>query len=356
MMPAMGGYAKGTTTGLRAKWNTSEQNGTDFGNWEMFHLRVSCFYKTFYGAASAETSSGGLAGYIRRIDALALQIPAGLVTRICPNCGYSLEGLADGSGAAASAGISKETICPECGRVFDPRELVLYGWGRGSHATTGNVRRLRVGWWLAGGCAPLAWWFWMPLIKLAWWPVILAAWGGLIVYFIFRRSASRHPGLIQIRADPHGCVQYDDLGGPSMLGDLVRLHGWLLPPLLIPLLLIAGPGRLGMSRVGLFWTGLAISVVAMASTWPLCRHFQKRMAKLPAGAIVDANAAYRMAMPWKKVEEIKLNTAGPQNYRLQIVTGVKPARYWVVDAEIRCSAEQAQELRELLEGWRQKAG
>jgi hypothetical protein len=59
-------------------------------------------------------------------------------------------------------------------------------------------------------------------------------------------------------------------------------------------------------------------------------------AKLPARTIVDTKAAYRMAMPWKKVEEIELKTTGPQN-RLQIMT------------EIRCSAEPAQELRELLE-------
>jgi hypothetical protein len=215
-----------------------------------------------------------------------------------------------------------------------------------------NARELRMWWWVGGGYQPLAWWFWMPLIKLAWWPVLVAAWGGSVIYFSFRRSASKHPGLIQIRADARGCVQYDDLGGPSMLGDLVRLHGWLLPPLLIPLLLVAGPGRFGFSRAGLFWTGLGMAALLMAAMWPMCRHYQKRMAKVAAGAIVDASAAYRMQMPWKRVGQIELKPAGREYYRLRIVTGVRPARYFVVDAEIRCDGEQAGQLRELLEGWR----
>src|SRR4051812_18501251 len=46
---------------------------------------------------------------------------------VCPGCGYSLEGLAD------------EGVCPECGRSYDQRTLILYGAARGAHGDLSNA-------------------------------------------------------------------------------------------------------------------------------------------------------------------------------------------------------------------------
>ena len=53
---------------------------------------------------------------------------------ICPRCGYSLQGLPD------------EGVCPECGRRYDPRTVVLFGWARGAKATAVTAQP-----WVAAG-------------------------------------------------------------------------------------------------------------------------------------------------------------------------------------------------------------
>src|SRR5580765_3485769 len=68
-------------------------------------------------------------------------IPACLALTICPNCGYSLEGLAS------------EGACPECGRTYAPGEIVLYGYGRGQHENVRTTRPRRVVWiWFCSAC------------------------------------------------------------------------------------------------------------------------------------------------------------------------------------------------------------
>jgi len=54
----------------------------------------------------------------------------------CANCGYSLRGL------------PAWTLCPECGRVQDRDEIVLWGWSPRSRLKRRPARRR---WWVAAG-------------------------------------------------------------------------------------------------------------------------------------------------------------------------------------------------------------
>ena len=63
-----------------------------------------------------------------------------LRVEVCPDCGYSLEGLPE------------EGHCPECGRRYDSSLIVLYGWGRDDHANVGNCTpETLVGYAVMGG-------------------------------------------------------------------------------------------------------------------------------------------------------------------------------------------------------------
>jgi hypothetical protein len=119
---------------------------------------------------------------------------------VCPICAYSLEG---------SPG---EGICPECGKLYDSRELILHGWARGTHANASNSRgksllaSLIPGLWiintlLFGGH------FGAKIVS-----IYLLVWGAVIAWALFRRQQMDHPGGVQVRMSQKGMVQIDNIG------------------------------------------------------------------------------------------------------------------------------------------------
>jgi hypothetical protein len=133
-------------------------------------------------------------------------VPLELANTLCPNCGYALEGL-------ASSG-----KCPECGRVQNPSEVVLYGWTRGQFENTGNSKPSRFLW------AVVFAYGW--ILNLGSWGFRTIALAGAIamilsVLTLIRRKDSRHPGLIQVRLTPQGCVQLNDTSALSPFRELV---------------------------------------------------------------------------------------------------------------------------------------
>src|SRR5438105_4008903 len=59
---------------------------------------------------------------------MVLDRPPSLALDRCPDCGYSLMGLPD------------HGRCPECGHLYEPTDIVLYGWAQGPHVNGANER------------------------------------------------------------------------------------------------------------------------------------------------------------------------------------------------------------------------
>ena len=118
---------------------------------------------------------------------------------LCPGCGYSLTGLGD------------EGVCPECGRPFDPRTVVLFGWARGTHATAVTATP-----WVAAGVLALQSMASLnafinpnssPGVRRA----MAVMWLGIIGWVVWqRRNRPELPGRVQVRLSDAGCVQIDN--------------------------------------------------------------------------------------------------------------------------------------------------
>lgn len=190
------------------------------------------------------------------MQAPELVIPECLSARNCPNCGYCLEGLA------------KAGTCPECGRVYDSSVIVLYGTARGRHENLANTKPSRLLWLFF--LSLLSWGWFLPQMMFGWrhylWalPLLLLP----PAYLFFRRHGSDQPGLIQVRLDPHGCVQIDDLA-PSSPVIWVRAHVWLLMVIFAGGLIFAYRARwIGPVE---FWIWTPVALLAAALLWRPCR-------------------------------------------------------------------------------------
>jgi hypothetical protein len=267
------------------------------------------------------------------------EIPACLKPTLCPNCAYSFDGLPAGG------------ACPECGRSREIGEVVFYGWGRGRHENVGTARRSRIVWvaFLSAFGLLIESWQYLFMSKidrfymgLMWLP-ILGAWA----YAFFNRRETRHPGQTQVRLMREGCVQYSNLNGPSFLSQMMFAYGWaVVLAISLGLLVSFLHGAMGALQ---FWIWFPMTAAATLGLWLGSRKFRRELAKVREGSLADANSAYRKTTPWRRVGEYSLGRGtkeGMDRFQVSSFGGFISGN--AVDAEIICTAEQAEELRKYI--------
>lgn len=268
----------------------------------------------------------------------AATIPPSLVSDVCPNCGYSLVGL------------PAEGKCPECGGVYDSSQVILYGWGRGQFENLANAKRSRI------ARASVVWVGLLAGVAIGLQSnrpssdPFVAALGvtvlSSVTYMLVKRRHSAHPGLVQIRLCDQGCVQYNDLAGPSAVGYLFVTH-YCVAAILVTGVFATIPWPTNLSSVG-FLVCFSVLFAAALFEWRIQR---RRLLVWRRMWEAELNGALRWRWPWSQIGNFKLNVVSPAACRLQIMIKTRILTKYVIDAELRCTGEQAKELRSLLIGW-----
>jgi hypothetical protein len=268
---------------------------------------------------------------VRLMEADKVSIPSCLGAKVCPNCAYSFEGLAEGG------------VCPECGRSRELGEIVLYGWGRGQLENVATTKRSRILW---VGFLSVLWilfqsfqyFFYQRRWLLLWWLPVVVTW----VWAYFSRRETRHPGQVQVRLSEAGCVQYPNTPGRNILGQMLSAFGWILP-VVIAIGVTVGFAEGTIGGVW-FWISVPVLVGISIPWWGNNRRFRREFGKLREGSLVDAHEVYQKGTPWWKFNEATMKPATEGNYRLQM-SATKFVTSYPVDAEVMCTEEQAEIVR-----------
>lgn len=219
-------------------------------------------------------------------------------TDVCAKCGYALIGLPIAGN------------CPECGQETDAEVVLIYGHGVGAHERIGNASRGRVGWLVAWGGL-----IFLPQIfngRHTGWTWV----AGLLVFHaffqaiqFFARGESRHPGLAQVRMNLHGCVQHDDLTGPSTLKSLM--------PYLVPLMIVGLSVAFAVHSGTLVWFWIAMGGVGAFAIAHLLDVWLRK--PLPPALLTLADDwQTHPPTPWAKLRHVVIGERKPGIYRIRI--------------------------------------
>lgn len=257
--------------------------------------------------------------------------------KACPGCEYSLETL------------PAEGTCPECGRTYDQKYIVLTGHGRGKWDTVaGGTWRGVV--WQVVGIGAILWMFTngrRGFGNLQFLVIGVVAAVVLAAQLYARLFSAREPGM-QLWVSPEGVAQVPSTPEARLarsIGDWTTL---LFVPLLY-LAFVAGDGR----QAG--WVVLAPFTVVMAGVWGM------RWALRTRTQITGAAGGAPRLWGWGEIERIKVNALSGERARVCCLVTRKWWRItlreeWVVDIEIACPAKVAEGLGRRMVEWCPKVG
>jgi hypothetical protein len=100
---------------------------------------------------------------------------------------------------------------------------------------------------------------------------------------------------------------------------------------------------------GSFW--LLFGVIPEVLAWKSFRRYRRAMKQMREGSIADVNWAFRDLIPWEKLSEFVLSRVDASSQRLRIDFKRRFFPDTLIDAEIRCTQTQADELEKLLWQW-----
>jgi hypothetical protein len=255
-------------------------------------------------------------------------------TDVCRNCAYSLRTLPD-SGK-----------CPECGTAYDVHEILLYGWGCGTHASLTNVARGEVRGRAIGVAVSIA----MSCFFFGWRSggvrlavLLLTCARGVWVYW--QRQVS-HPGLVQVRLRDTGFIQYDSVK-PSLALNWFNALTSLIVPFAVPCVALF---YYRAAHSAAFWIWMGLSVLAWLAVPAGIRRL-RRLRAYSDSSSNDLNSALSGPTPWSDLHFFQIELLGPDLIGLKIAA--KPVFFdrIPVDAKLKCDAEHLHALYHRLKQW-----
>ena len=261
-------------------------------------------------------------------------------TDVCAKCGYVLRGL------------PVVGNCPECGAAYDDSRIIIYGSARGgTHTSVATAK----GKGLVISIVVMVIAIGIPIVAMAFSPPWRArafpAYYVFVPFFIImtvmgiiQRRTNRHPDLAQVRLNRHGCVQHNDLSGPSLLKDAwpyllaLAFVGWIAYSVL------RGPAwEMSTLPTIVLWTVMLLVI----------RRRFAAAAKDPRW--VDLRDDWLRGIPvgWEEIGSATVTPVGDGRHRLRI----RSRRHnWlireVVNIQFESTADEADRLAAQIETWR----
>lgn len=264
----------------------------------------------------------------------------------CLACAYDLTGL------------PAEGVCPECGQPYDAGTVELTGTARGSHVTFVNASPsyvlLRLLPWMvvAGGLVLfLIWTIGQAFLPLA--MIFALSWPGLAVGVVRRCISGR--AVVRLRMNFAGIVQDDDADEPPAATTIRAVMPYLTAAActgLLVWLIMSGAWMIPI----IFLVPVAIPGIKQ---WWLAQRRRRQIIGTPDGTLLTPPSKRRVLLPahWSNVATVNIGMEA-DDVTCRIVTtsraGGKSGQSGdVSDIEVRCTPEQAAELRARVAAWRQ---
>ena len=253
-----------------------------------------------------------------------------LALTVCPECGYSLEGL------------PPEGTCPECGESYDQRYVVLFGEtpeGMGRNAS----RAMLV---VFAGIAAMIVFMSIREGSLMSRPVIMMT-TYLFLYVVIwaaRRASLKKEILFQVWMNERGFALRRPGSESTLLAKIEQAM-----PFLTPLLFLPPFGKNGAVSVA-FIVGIVLTFVVLVGLHVLMNRPSKRR------QVATGDPRQPTLTGWDGSDSVDVDVIRPGSVRLRVTSrsylGPWKWQEWrAVDAVVRLDTQLAPALRDRMNGW-----